>query len=142
MGATALSLAMFCLALGATARVQAADDDPAASGKREYVNSCATCHGMDGKGEGPVPSLLKGYLTDDPSDLTTLAKRNNGQFPWEHVVRVIDGRADVKVHGSRDMPVWGWRYRRGSGGVENPTAELIARGRILNLAEYLKSMQE
>ena len=44
MGATALSLAMFCLALGATARVQAADDDPAASGKREYVNSCATCH--------------------------------------------------------------------------------------------------
>ncbi|MFI4961002.1 MAG: c-type cytochrome, partial [Hyphomicrobiales bacterium] len=28
-------------------------------GKREYVNSCAVCHGDSGKGDGPIVASLK-----------------------------------------------------------------------------------
>ena len=55
-------------------------------GKMEYQASCASCHGTDGKGTGPVaPSLAK-----KPADLTTLAKQNNGVFPFERIYETID----------------------------------------------------
>ena len=75
-------------------------------GKSEYQSSCAACHGEDGKGNGPVSSQLK----VPPSDLTVLAKKNNGVFPVKSVYEVIDGRQAVLAHGTRDMPIWGNRY--------------------------------
>ena len=38
--------------------VSARAEDPDA-GKAEYLSSCATCHGSDGKGKGPHSSKLK-----------------------------------------------------------------------------------
>ena len=32
---------------------------PANNGKQMYVNYCAPCHGVDGKGNGPVAAALK-----------------------------------------------------------------------------------
>src|ERR1700674_202975 len=42
------------------------------SGKNMFLNYCASCHGVDGKGNGPAAAALK----PAPTDLTTLAKAN------------------------------------------------------------------
>ncbi|TIU18423.1 MAG: cytochrome c [Mesorhizobium sp.] len=79
------------------------------NGKAEYMNSCAVCHGLEGKGDGPLgDELLK-----RPSDLTRLSRRNGGEFPYWRVFAVIDGRGMVPAHGNRDMPVWGRQFLPG-----------------------------
>ena len=75
-------------------------------GKAEYQSSCGTCHGRDGKGNGPLSAELK----VPPPDLTVLAKKNSGVFPLNSVYEIIDGRKSVIAHGTRDMPIWGDRY--------------------------------
>ncbi len=75
-------------------------------GKMEYQSSCAACHGMDGKGNGPVSEELKSR----PVDLTLLAKKNNGVFPISKLNEVIDGTRQTRAHGNSEMPIWGLRY--------------------------------
>lgn len=75
-------------------------------GKVEYLSSCAACHGPDGKGKGP----LSGELRTAPADLTIIAKENDGVFPVKEVYEIIDGSKSVRVHGTREMPIWGFRY--------------------------------
>jgi cytochrome c1 len=110
-------------------------------GKMEYRSACSACHGYSGKGDGPLKSELKRPLPD----LTTLAKDNNGVYPFDRVYQIIDGRAEVKAHGSREMPVWGRAFNlQSSAFFENyPTndTESAARSRILALTEYLYRLQ-
>ena len=74
--------------------------------------------------------------------LTGLAAANGGVFPMQEVVAIIDGRTDVRAHGS-GMPVWGTVYQDPmAGAVSGQSPDLIARGRILSLAYYLESIQE
>jgi mono/diheme cytochrome c family protein len=109
-------------------------------GKREYTQNCASCHGAGGKGDG----AMRGYLTKSPTDLTTLAKRNNGVFPYQRVYEVIDGRQVVEPHGGRDMPVWGADYiaRSAQDWQDWPyDPESYARARIVALTDYLNRIQ-
>ena len=75
------------------------------AGKAEYLSNCAPCHGIDGKGKGPLSSKLKAK----PADLTTFAKKNNGVFPLSAVYEAIDGRNATGSHDNREMPIWGCR---------------------------------
>ena len=70
-------------------------------GKREYDANCAVCHGASGKGDGPYRA---GRGRSVP-DLTTLAQKNNGVFPFARVYEFIDGTQMVKAHGTREMPI-------------------------------------
>ena len=83
------------------------------------------------------------FLTLKVPDLTTLTKFNGGKFPTEKVEGVIDGRTEVKVHGMRDMPVWGdWFNREAAeSGSDKQARELIVNDRIASLITYLKSIQ-
>lgn len=111
-------------------------------GKREFDNSCASCHGPMAKGDGPMVK----YLVAQPSDLTTLARRNGGVFPVQRVTDTIDGRGSVEIgaHGSREMPVWGTVYR--SQAIQPGEGELspdwYARNRIAALVDYLARVQQ
>jgi mono/diheme cytochrome c family protein len=110
-------------------------------GKREFEVHCAGCHGMDARGKGPNTSSLKVA----PSDLTLLAKRNVGVFPTDRVIGVIDGRAEIASHGSREMPVWGDRYAIGAAEhfAGSPyDQEVHIRGRVLVLVDYLRRIQQ
>jgi mono/diheme cytochrome c family protein len=118
-------------------------------GKAEYHSSCASCHGIDGKGNGPVSADLK----VPPSDLTVLARRNNGVFPFYSVYEIIDGRKAVIAHGTREMPIWGDRYapEPTKGLIPRPSEnilslfydpEAIVRMRILAVIDYLNRIQE
>lgn len=104
----------------------------AASGKEMFTSYCATCHGTDGKGNGPAASALK----MPPSDLTLLSQKNGGKFPSLHVGAVLRGEATLPAHGSKDMPVWGplfWHMSQGH------SAEV--QQRVTNLTKYIESLQ-
>ena len=105
----------------------------ATSGKEMYLAYCATCHGKEGKGDGPVASALK----VPPSDLTTLSKSNNGKFPSLEVANTISGRPGTPAHGSKEMPVWGPVFLN----MEHQH-ESEVRLRVANLADYIKSLQQ
>lgn len=112
-------------------------------GEYEYRNSCVVCHGEDGTGHG----MLEGRFDPLPPDLTTLAKTNGGVFPLQRVYDVIDGTDEILWHGTRQMPMWGNRYRDRL--TDDPdysyTAEdreTYARTRILALIEYLSTIQK
>ncbi len=99
------------------------------SGAEMYKTWCASCHGTQGKGDGPAAAALK----KAPVDLTQLAKKNGGKFPTGRVRDYIDGTKEVAAHGSRDMPVWGTFFRRL--GEENVTY------RVVTLASYVETLQ-
>jgi hypothetical protein len=125
-----------CLAfLSAPALSQ--DADP---GRTEYMIACAGCHGESAKGDGPIAGLLEIHTPD----LTRMAERADGTFPYEQAVLVVDGRNEIRAHGS-DMPVWGDRYfvsAMSSDGLDPQQGDMVARGRILALVNYLSSIQE
>jgi mono/diheme cytochrome c family protein len=74
-----------------------------ADGKLVFGEYCADCHGPDAKGNGLVVPALK----QQPPDLTTLSKRNNGTFPTDNVKKVLAHGVTLPVHGTAEMPIWG-----------------------------------
>lgn len=92
--------------------------EPTGSGL--YTRYCASCHGLDGRGD----SLVSTVLRERPPDLTTLARRNQGWFAEIHVQEIVDGR--FAAHGTREMPIWG---------------HLLTKDELILLSEHLASMQ-
>ncbi|HEX9145756.1 MAG TPA: cytochrome c, partial [Candidatus Binatia bacterium] len=107
------------------------------AGELEYQQYCAVCHGTNGKGYG----IMRKFLTVEPSDITQIAKKNGGRFPFWQIYRIIDGREEVRGHGTREMPVWGARFRSQAGG-DDPGSRSQVAGRILALVFYLEQIQE
>ena len=104
-------------------------------GGQAFATHCASCHGVDARGSGPVAAAL----TIPPADLTRIAARRGGDFPADDIAAWIDGRMAPPAHGTREMPVWGYRFAEGL-----PPGELsqeLVRGRILTVVEYLRSIQ-
>lgn len=102
------------------------------TGRDSFERYCASCHGSDGRGTGPVAAALK----TRPADLTTLADRNGGTFPRARVASSIAGiDAPLPSHGTREMPVWGSTFR----GLESSEARVKVR--LANLVAYVESLQ-
>ena len=111
--------------------VQDKGDAATKKGWALYSQYCRSCHGDEGKGDGPAASALKVR----PTDLTQIAKKYNG-FPTEKVMDWIDGEKYAVGHGTREMPVWGKRFRRSPGGQKGAQSE------IRLLTEYIESIQQ
>jgi len=106
-------------------------------GLAEYKRSCAVCHGLNGKGKGVMADSLK----STPADLTKLSKRNGGHFPHEKVYQTIEGLDQLTEHGTREMPIWGEKYRK-EAHLTHDDEHVYLRGRMLELMIYLQSVQE
>jgi mono/diheme cytochrome c family protein len=104
----------------------------ATQGAELFKTHCASCHGADATGNGPVARALR-HL---PADLTLIAKRNGGAFPTARVHRIILGW-DVESHGDREMPVWGDPFTLTRGDRSGSGAE----ARIAAIVRYLESIQ-
>ena len=103
------------------------------AGSDVFAFYCASCHGRDASGDGPVARSLK----VPPPDLRLLARHNRGEFPRPRVEAFVtqgDG-ASAAAHGTSDMPVWGPVFR-GLGDTDTR-----ARVRVANLVRYLESIQ-
>lgn len=108
-------------------------------GRELFVQHCAACHGTNAEGTGPLTSQIKGI----PPNLTELAKRNGGVFPFWHIYRVIDGREYIMKHGPREMPAWGNWFQIPADEIQGPTDwRDQVRGRIWQLLTYLESIQK
>jgi hypothetical protein len=123
------------VAIGMSTTVALAQSE---AGLQEYIQACASCHGLAGHGDGPLAE----YMTVEVPDITQISISNNGEFPMYQVIGIIDGRTDVRAHGS-SMPVWGNRYMTEiAPETGEHAAELLVRGRILALATHLEAIQE
>ena len=116
---TLLAMPLWCVAA-----------DRRIDGAGEFRTYCAVCHGINGRGDGPMADKL----TRRPSDLTRLSKDNGGSFPETFVYQSIDGRRIVLFHGTREMPIWGDRFRR-NGDEETLDARIDA------LVRHVESIQ-
>ena len=96
-----------------------------------YKAYCASCHGSNAKGHGPVSPVL---ITQAP-DLTTIAKRNGGVFPSQRVRKIIAGVEIIIAHGTREMPIWGPIFHQ----VEEDRD--YGEVRLQKLTDYLRSLQ-
>lgn len=104
------------------------------AGRDLFEFYCASCHGRDGRGGGPVA----GALNVPPTDLTRLAQRHGGVFARRQVEAFVtgDGGLLTPAHGTSDMPVWGPIFH----GLD-PSDTLVTI-RIANLVDYIESLQE
>ncbi len=102
-------------------------------GKDLFVAYCASCHGLAGRGDGPVSSVLKVKIPD----LATLAARRGGKFPVADLEKMIMGEtASQAAHGTREMPVWGPVFRR----VEDDKD--LGLVRVRRLVEYVQTLSK
>ena len=126
-------LSILALGLSSTA-VLAQDTD---AGAELFRIHCATCHGTDAAGQGP----MAGVLVIKPADLTKLTAENGGKFPYEIVVRRIDGRDPLVSHGS-PMPVYGFFFEGKGVALRLPNGQNIMTSQpIIDLVSYLQDLQ-
>ena len=137
-GAIRAAVGAAALVAGSASGAAVAQTEDELIGAEEYRTSCASCHGTEARGDGPLAE----FLTVRPADLTVLSRDNGGEFPLDRVFETIDGRRAVKGHGERDMPVWGARYQEDVDGMLGPFgSEMAVTARILLLVFYLQSVQ-
>lgn len=140
------ALATFLLSLSVASATSSAQQTDV--GKTEFRLRCAACHGPSGKGDGMIGQMLK----VQPSDLSRIAERNGGKFPFARVYQIIDGRLPIAAHGTSDMPIWGDHYRADQFPMETPSkgateAQIDAPERaverhILALIYFIGTLQE
>lgn len=104
------------------------------NGSALFRSYCASCHGAEGKGDGPLAANLRVI----PSDLTRIAERNHGKFDADKVRRAVDGRGPKEIHGGSDMPVWGDAFKRAGEGYSEAKVE----ERIGALVEHISTLQK
>lgn len=105
------------------------------AGRTLYLRYCASCHGRDGRGDGPVaPSL-----GEKPTDLTQIAAAHGGEFPFVAVFEAIDGTRTVRAHGVSEMPIWGEVFQ--SDPASPLEQQILAGGRVIAIARYVRVLQ-
>jgi mono/diheme cytochrome c family protein len=108
------------------------------TGQEIFQQYCATCHGVEARGDGPMaPNLVR-----KPTNLRNLASLNEGTFPVARVVMRIDGRDPLVAHGSM-MPVYGHLFDGEDTPLKAETGQPIMTNRaIVELVQYLTALQE
>lgn len=131
----ALALIVAAILLMIAAVAARSQDFSGYSGAQLYTRFCASCHGSQGFGNGPVAASFKIMVPD----LARIAKRHGGSFPEEQVRKIIDGRTILPAHGSREMPVWGFEFYGQN--VDQPQPQQRTDAIITRLTEYVRSIQ-
>lgn len=129
-----LGAAMVLMVLSSAVPVLAQD---AGRGEQTYLRYCATCHGLDATGHGPMRSVL----TVQPVDLTRLSVENDGIFPLFRVVKRIDGRDPLVSHGS-PMPVYGDYFEGEDVALKTDEGQpIMTSAPVADLVAYIRTRQ-
>ena len=111
--------------------VHIANVDPT-SGAQMYQSYCASCHGTQGKGNGPAVEFLK----TPPPDLTRLSLINGGEYPKARVLAKLRRSPHSGSEASLTMPDWDRLFRSLHSGQSQVNL------REYNLTTYIQSLQE
>jgi mono/diheme cytochrome c family protein len=111
--------------------------EPYALGALVYHRHCASCHGPEGRGDGPLASSLR----EPPADLSQIEVRAGGRFDEGDVMSAIDGRRAVQAHGPREMPVWGAVFEEELRREQAPYPGITVLQQKRALADYLRTLQ-
>lgn len=109
----------------------------AQDGKRLFMDNCATCHGADGTGNGPMARAM----SQSPKNLTLIQVRHDDVFPRAKVMSTIDGYARSDLSGP-GMPEFGELLEGdlipfdSGDGIQTPTPR-----KLVALLEYIESIQ-
>lgn len=131
-----LALSLLASSLLLMGGAASAADFNSYSGEQLFQRLCASCHGTQARGDGPVA----GALNVKVPNLRELSQRNRGQFPADKIQSFIDGRKTVAPHGTRLMPVWGDELLRSEAG--DPEAERDTASLLRKIVDYLRGIQE
>lgn len=107
------------------------------SGRSDFTELCAPCHGSSGRGDGEMAP----GLAHPPADLTRLAKRHGGVFPMAYVMSKIWGYEKGGAPGAL-MPKFGALMDGPTvlvdtgDGIQTPTPL-----RLVEIANYIASIQ-
>lgn len=129
-------LAAALMGAGALAACSQAEPEEK-TGEELYLANCASCHGVQGRGDGP----LAAGLARPPADLTLLAKSEN-PFPTVQVMSQIHGyfrrdSADEVMPEFDEVLDGPTIYVDTGDGIPTPTPQpLVA------LAAYLETLQQ
>jgi mono/diheme cytochrome c family protein len=134
MRASTKIVPILLLLLFAASSMSHAQDKEVVEGQHLYLRYCASCHGMDGLGGGPVAKSLK----NPPANLRLLADKYGSPLPAAALAELIDGRKAVRAHGTSDMPVWDARLYGTSAGDKGEPGISDA---IRKIVAYLNSIQ-
>ena len=127
-----LAAAFLGLLLAPAARAAELAGDP---GRAMYLRYCSACHGPAGKGDG----IAGTFMTPKPADLTQIAAKRGGTFPFQAVMAYVDGTKDVRAHGDPAMPVWGETFRAESACDMGRRVEV--QGKLMLITDYVRSIQ-
>ena len=106
-------------------------------GAELFTENCASCHGIEGDGAGP----MAGVLVIKPADLTNLSNDNGGSFPLVRVIKRIDGRDPLVSHGS-PMPVYGYFWEGFDTVLKTEAGQPIMTSKpVADILAYLQSIQ-
>jgi len=138
MNGTAIARVSLLIALATIVAAPLAGQEPdrsaqARMGAYTFREYCRSCHGLEGKGDGPVAE----HLNPRPADLTGIRERNRGEFPFDDVYAAVAMGKRVKGHGNSEMPVWGNAFRNVRGGQSEEEVKV----RITQLVHFLASIQ-
>lgn len=108
------------------------------AGKALYMQNCVSCHGVDGKGDGPVAARL----STSPADLTRIAARRDGVWPMLEVMAILDGYSRNTLPRG-DMPVF-------ENFLDNEMSEFdtgngvltLVPNKLIEIVYYLESLQD
>jgi mono/diheme cytochrome c family protein len=128
----------YYLSTPAPAPRQSPSAEDIAQGRSDFNKHCAPCHSESGKGNGPELKVIPGIK---PKDLTIIAARNGGVFPYRDVEDTIDGRKLVPGHKRFDMPFWGVNFQQ-QGQEFTPGSEAKAKKRIDAIVDYIATLQQ
>ncbi|MDJ0858220.1 MAG: c-type cytochrome [Dinoroseobacter sp.] len=129
----AMIAALIPLLMGAAPAVS----QDAEAGRQIFRDYCVTCHGMEGRGDGPMTQVL----TIAPPDISRLTDDNNGVFPVSNVVAKVDGRVPVLGHGG-PMPIFGPVFEGKAGALDSETgAPILTSETMVDLVAYLETLQ-
>lgn len=91
-------------------REQAAQRNPlgdsakvVAAGKALYARECASCHGAEGRGDGPEAATLRTKLADLNGE--AVAHRSDGTLQW----RIASGRGEMPAFAARLTETERWQ---------------------------------
>ena len=101
------------------------------SGPTDFQVFCTSCHGAEGKGDGPIAKSLP----KRPPDLTRLSARHDFTFPDDQVFKTIEGKSGA--HSNVDMPVWSDVFSK----AQESLGADAASERIRALVNYLETVQ-